>query len=66
TGHDKLADSLKDNVDVLKSKGVPNYIAEQLVKGFEIVSDKKMLKLVRKDKDFGVFLRNYFEKESLF
>jgi len=65
TAHEKLADSLKKNNEILKAKGVPNYIAEQLTKGFEIVSNKKIVKLIKKDKNFGVFLKKYFEKESL-
>ena len=66
TSHEKLLDTLKRNSDILKAKGVPNYIAEQLPKGFEIILDnKKIVKLIKKDKNFGVFLRNYFFKESL-
>lgn len=66
TAHGKLMDSLKKNAGILKAKGIPNYIAEQLPKGFELITDnKKVLKIVQKDKNFGIFLRNYFEKESL-
>ena len=66
TAHEKLADSLRKNTEILKAKGIPNYIAEQIPKGFEIISDnRKLLQLIRKDKSFGAFLRNYFEKESL-
>ena len=66
TAHEKLVDSLKNNAEILKAKGVPNYIADKIPKGFEIIYDsKKILKLIKKDKNFGVFLRNYFEKESL-
>jgi len=64
-GRDKLVDSLKKNVKNLKDKGIPNYIAEQN-KTFEIISDNEgIMKLVKKDSGFGVFLRKYFEKESL-
>lgn len=66
TIHEKLVDTLKKNTDTLKSKGVPNFIAEQIPKGFEVISDnKKVLNLIKKDKNFGVFLKKYFEKESL-
>lgn len=61
TAHEKLVDSLRRNADILKAKGIPNYIADQVSKGFEIFSDRKILKLV-KDKNFGVFLKGYFEK----
>jgi hypothetical protein len=66
TAREKLIDSLKEKVEVLKAKGVPNYIAEQIAKKFEIMSEnEKIMKLVKKDEGFGKFLREYFEKESL-
>lgn len=66
TAREKLFDSLKEKEEVLKEKGVPNYIAEQLAKGFEMFSESnKIFELVRKDQDFGIFLKKYFEKESL-
>ena len=66
TAHDKLLDSLKKDVNILKAKGVPNYIAEQIAKEFEIIStEKKLNALIKKDNSFGIFLRDYFEKESL-
>lgn len=67
TAHEKIVDSVKKNSEILKAKGVPNYIAEQLPKGFEVISgNKKIVRLVQKDRNFGVFLKNYFEKERLF
>lgn len=66
TARDKLVDSLKNDVKTLKSKGVPNYIAEKLDKGFRIFSDvAPIAKILKKDEGFAVFLRKYFEKESL-
>ncbi|MCS7105741.1 MAG: CCA tRNA nucleotidyltransferase [Candidatus Aenigmarchaeota archaeon] len=66
TAREKILDSLSKGLDILKAKGIPNHIAEQLVKGFELVyENEKMMELVKKDENFGVFLRKYFEKESL-
>jgi tRNA nucleotidyltransferase (CCA-adding enzyme) len=66
SAREKLEDSLKTNENSLKSKGIPNFIASQLAKEFEIVTDtQKMIDLVKKDPEFGIFLRKYFEKESL-
>lgn len=66
TAREKLFDSLKENVEILKAKGIPNYIAEQLVKGFEIISEnERIMELIKKDNNFGIFLKGYFEKESL-
>ncbi|MEM7821600.1 MAG: CCA tRNA nucleotidyltransferase [Candidatus Aenigmatarchaeota archaeon] len=66
TAREKLQDSLKETEDVLKAKGIPNYIASQLVKGFEIFSEtSRIVEIMEKDKNFGVFLRKYFEKENL-
>jgi tRNA nucleotidyltransferase (CCA-adding enzyme) len=66
TARDKLKDSLNEKKNILIAKGMPNHIAGELVKGFEIFSENdKIMELVKKDKNFGVFLREYFEKESL-
>ena len=66
TAREKLIDSLSENEETLKAKGIPNHIAEQIAKKFEIVNEnEKIMKLVKKDEDFGRFLRKYFEKESL-
>jgi tRNA nucleotidyltransferase (CCA-adding enzyme) len=66
TAQDKLADSLHETVEILEAKGIPSHVAEQLAKGFDIITDtRKMMALARKDKNFGIFLRKYFEKESL-
>ncbi len=66
TAREKLQDSLSKPVDILKAKGIPNYIAEQLTKGFEIFSENvKIMELIEEYDGFGVFLKKYFEKESL-
>jgi tRNA nucleotidyltransferase (CCA-adding enzyme) len=66
SAREKLMDSLKEKVDILKAKGIPSYIADQLAKGFEIFSENgKIMELMEKDRNFGIFLRKYFEKESL-
>lgn len=66
TAREKLKDTLKDSTKVLKAKGIPNHVAGQIVKKFEIFSENdKIMKLVKKDKNFGSFLRKYFEKEGL-
>lgn len=66
TARDKLRDSLSDKKNILLAKGIPNYIVAELVKYFEIFSENdKIMELIKKDKNFGVFLRKYFEKESL-
>jgi tRNA nucleotidyltransferase (CCA-adding enzyme) len=66
TAREKLSDSLKDNASILKAKGIPNYIADQLAKEVEIFSESsRIFELIEKDKNFGMFLRKYFEKESL-
>ncbi|MBS3055685.1 MAG: CCA tRNA nucleotidyltransferase [Candidatus Aenigmarchaeota archaeon] len=62
----KLEDSLKASENVLKAKGIPNFIASQLVKEVEIITEtQKIIDLIKKDQEFGKFLRRYFEKESL-
>jgi len=60
----KLRDSLSDQEKILKAKGLPNYIASEMVEGFEILENEKISKLL-KNKEFGIFLRKYYEKEKL-
>jgi len=63
---DKLQNSLKESSDILKAKGIPNFIADQLPKGFEIISEnEKIMEMIKQDASFGIFLKKYFEKESL-
>jgi tRNA nucleotidyltransferase (CCA-adding enzyme) len=62
----KLKDSLDKSLRILKAKGIPNFIAEQITKGFEIFSEnEKIIQLIKKNPEFGIFLRKYFEKERL-
>jgi len=62
---EKLLDSLKENEDILKLKGIPNYIAEKISKGFQILDNEEIIQLIENN-DFAVFLRKYFEKEKLY
>lgn len=63
---DKLVDSLSVPVDVLKAKGVPNLIAERIAHGFEIFSETdRILEETKRNPEFGIFLRKFFEKEKL-
>jgi len=66
TARDKLLDSLKEKESILKAKGIPKYIAEKVSKKFEIISENEgIMKLVRMDENFGIFLRKFFYKKSL-
>lgn len=66
TAKEKIEDSLKDPLKILKAKGIPSHIATQIAKRYTLVTDiKKIAALAKKDKNFGIFLRDYFEKESL-
>ena len=66
SAREKLVDSLKASEDVLKAKGIPNFISSQLVKKIEVITDtQKMIDMIKKNPEFGKFLRRYFEKESL-
>ncbi len=61
--NEKLKDSLKKSAEILKSKGIPNYIADEVASGFEVIrDDNQIIKLMKKHKDFGVFLNDYFKK----
>jgi tRNA nucleotidyltransferase (CCA-adding enzyme) len=65
TAKEKILDSLSKPVDVLKAKGIPNYIAESLSKGFKVIDGLEIEKLLRERKDVGVFFYNYFNREKL-
>jgi len=66
SAREKLKDSLKRKSETLKEKGIPNFIAEEISKKFEIVSENRdIMKMIRTNERFGDFLRKYFEKESL-
>jgi len=61
----KLKDTLKDNRKSLEAKGIPNYIAKEIAKKFEILDLKEIKKFMNRNKSFAIFLRKYFEKEKL-
>ena len=61
----KLKDSLNKPVAVLKAKGIPSFIAEQIAKRFEVIQGKEVEALIKRRQDVGLFLRKYFEKEKL-
>ncbi|MFH1623078.1 MAG: CCA tRNA nucleotidyltransferase [Candidatus Aenigmatarchaeota archaeon] len=66
TAQEKLGDSLGDSLKVLEAKGVPSHVARQISRGFQVTADvEKIAKLAKNDKGFGVFLRDYFDKENL-
>ncbi|MFH8080446.1 MAG: CCA tRNA nucleotidyltransferase [Candidatus Aenigmatarchaeota archaeon] len=60
----KLIDSISKDKEILKAKGIPNFIAEQLSKDFNVVSNDE-IKNYFKNKEFAIFMRKYFEKENL-
>ncbi|MEM5802188.1 MAG: CCA tRNA nucleotidyltransferase [Candidatus Aenigmatarchaeota archaeon] len=66
TAKEKLIDTLNKDLDILKAKGIPELIAKEISKkGFKVIDDtREIIKLFKKEKGFGVFLRKYFEKES--
>ena len=66
TARDKLIDSLEEKEKILKAKGIPNHIAEEIAKHFEIILETdKIINLVKQDENFGIFLRRHFMKTSL-
>jgi tRNA nucleotidyltransferase (CCA-adding enzyme) len=67
TAREKIVDSLSKPLDILIAKGIPKAIAEKIVKGFEVFSEtERILEEVKRNPDFGIFLRRFFQKEKLF
>lgn len=65
TAKEKILDSLNEKVDVLKAKGIPNYIAEALSNGFQVLDSRDIEKLLNENREFGETLYKYFNRESL-
>lgn len=66
TAKEKISDSLNDPLKILKAKGIPSHIAASIAKRYTLLTDpKRITAIAKKDKNFGIFLRDYFEKESL-
>lgn len=66
TAKEKIIDSLSKPVEILKAKGIPNYLAEKIAEKFEVINEtEKIMNIVEQDTKFGVFLREFFEKEDL-
>ncbi len=65
TAKEKLIDSLKKKKEILEAKGIPNFVAKEISKQFTILENKQIEKLM-KSNEFGIFLKNYFQKEKLF
>lgn len=66
SAREKLVYSLTEKEKILKEKGIPNHIAKQIAKRFDVTSENdNIMGLIGRDKNFGVFLKKYFEKESL-
>jgi len=61
----KLKDTLSDPEKILRAKGIPSYIAKSVSKKFVIDKQDRILKLARKNPEFGQFLMDYFEREVL-
>ncbi len=65
TAEAKLKDTLSDPEKILRAKGIPSYIAKSVSKKFRIDKQDKILKLAKKNPEFGQFLMDYFEREVL-
>jgi len=68
----KLEHSLSDPVKELKAKGIASHIAESIAgkpgakcsgSGFKIIEEEQMLGLAAKDRQFGLFLKKYLDRE---
>lgn len=62
---EKLIDSLSKPAEVLRAKGIPSYIADEIAKRFDVLDKDGIKRIVAENREVGVFLRRYFEKESL-
>lgn len=62
TAKEKLVDTLSKDIEVLKAKGIPGYVAEELAKGFKVLELQQIVRLGKKEADFSIFLRKHFAR----
>lgn len=60
----KLEDSLSESEKILMAKGIPSHIAKQITKGFKVLDENGIKKLLRNE-ELASFLRKYFEADRL-
>jgi tRNA nucleotidyltransferase (CCA-adding enzyme) len=66
TAREKIVDSLTKSLDELLAKGVPKQVAERIANGFDVFSEtERIVEESRRNPEFGIFIRKYFEKEKL-
>lgn len=66
TAREKIHDSLSKPLEELLAKGVPKLVAERIAKGFDVFSETdRIIDEARRNPEFGIFIRKYFEKEKL-
>ena len=66
TAGDKIRDSLTKPLDELLAKGVPKLVADRVAKGFDVVFETdRITEEVRRNANFGIFVRKFFEKQKL-
>ncbi len=61
----KMKDSLSDSFKALREKGIPSHVAKGVSKDFRLLKLDGLLKLVKRKKEIGEFMMEYFEKEVL-
>jgi tRNA nucleotidyltransferase (CCA-adding enzyme) len=66
TAREKIFDCLSKDIETLEVRGIPNFVAKEIVKGFEVFSESdKVINLMKENRNFGVFIKRFFEKKSL-
>lgn len=66
TVEEKIKGTLRDSKKILMAKGIPSHIAKSVSKKYKLVNnERKIAELVKSNKEFGIYLRGYFEMESL-
>lgn len=64
TAKEKLIDTLNKPLEILIAKGIPNYVAKEISRKFDVFAGSEIV-LLLKNKDFGIFLKRYFGKKKL-
>ena len=60
-----MKDSLSDSFRILREKGIPSHVAKSVAKDYRLIRLDGLLKLVKRKREIGEFIMEYFEKEVL-
>jgi tRNA nucleotidyltransferase (CCA-adding enzyme) len=65
TAEELIGHSLKSPVRTLAERGIASHVAKGLNKGFSVWTGREVIKKAKKNREFGLFLTDYFKKKII-